>query len=298
MRFFHVRVRIGVRAAAGLWLIQAVMLWNAPAAEAVIQPGARAPEFSLPIYGRDSAERFSVGADAPTTCLLVFVKPGDKHLPAAIAVLNDVLTRYPQLDQRLRRAVILSRFDSDEEISAVAGGLKAGTEAALDWPLVLDRDDRLYHGYRIIATPTVVIVGADGRVADVHPGYDTGLENHVRVALGRMLGVEMPAFATATPRKPDMNLQMGRRMAARGLWDKALGYYRKAAAAGPLPPEAQLELAAVHLELLQFDEFDQMIGALILEDPVLIRRKNQLLERAELLRAQQAATPAPPRVTR
>lgn len=273
-----------------LGIVMAVMLMSPPPAVAVIQPGEAAPPFSLVPHGGGAAVSLDPATSA--TWLLLFVKPDDKFLEAAVGSLNDLFARYPDMKTRSRQALLVSRFDDEKELAAV---IKA---AGTGWPLLLDRDNSLYHGYKIIATPTIVIVGPDGCVAAVHPGYDTGMEQHVRLTLGKMLGVELPAYAMGKPEKPNMSLQMGRRMMARGLWDKARDYFTQAAKEGPLDEMARLELAEIHLELHEFDVFRQMLAEIPAGTPELVEKKSQLLQRAQVLQQQVESIPVPPKVMR
>ena len=57
-------------------------------------------------------------------------------------------------------------------------------------------------------------------------------------ALAKARGITLPEAVTGTPDKPNMTLQVGRRMAARGLWEDALKYYTEAARKIPLPAAA------------------------------------------------------------
>lgn len=276
---------------AGVFAVLLVaLLLSPPPAVAVIQPGEAAPPILLTPYG--GGETFVLDKSASATCLLLFVKPDDKYFESAIGTLNDLFVHHPAMKPRLRRAVVVSRFEDDKALAGMAKTI------AGEWPLLPDRDDSLYHSYKIIATPTVVIVGPDGLVAAVHPGYDTGLQQHVRVALSELLDVPLPAFAIKEPEKPNMALQMGRRMMARGLWDKASDYFAQAAEAGPLDGLARMELAEIHLELLEFDVFRQMLSEIPAETPALVVKKSQLLQRAQVLQEQSESTPVPPKVIR
>ena len=115
--------------------------------------------------------------------------------------------------------------------------------------MLFDEDDVAYRGFKMIATPTIILTNAQQVVRAVHAGYDPGMPQDVRRALAEVLGVELPEAASKKAERPNMALQLGRRMAERGLWDRALKYYRKAAEEEALPQAAQIELAEIHLEI-------------------------------------------------
>ncbi len=276
-----------LRARAGLTaLLWLGALLPAAAARAVIQPGEVAPSIEL----QDLNDQ-TLRLDAPGTgvAVLLFTKPGDRHTSAAVAAINGILAQHPEIDRRATRRAILSRLRNDDQIAA------AGERIGPGWPLLLDRDDAAYGAYRIIATPTLVIVGADGLVSAVHPGYDPGMAQAVRLALAAALGVELPAAATQAAAPPNMDLQMARRLAARGLWERALEYYDR------LKPEdvtdaVRVERAAILLELGRLEDALADLTAVPADSPHAARAE----ELRRLVTEKQAgdAAPAPPAVTR
>ncbi len=260
-----------------------VLLGPAATALAVIQPGEPAPRLRLP----DLAGRQHV-IDGSTTdsLLMVFVKPDDHHTSAALAELGKMFTQWPQLGTGVRRLVVLSRVGDQLEPARRALAAHPG------WTVLVDREDRAYRDYRMIATPTVVLVGPDRKVVAVHAGYDPGLIQDVRLELARLLGVELPATATGAPPPFSMELQLGRRMAARGLWERALHYYERAAEAGPLPPSARVELAVILIELERLDEAEALLTELGSKAP------GAAAAARRLERARAASPPPPPPVSR
>jgi len=271
-----------------LVLMALFVMLPASAAQAVLQPGEPAPPFSLPATG---GARFTLDRATTGTVLLVFTKPGDKYTAPALRALEGMIAKYPPLGQGLRIAVVLSRLDDPGQVKAFQ------KQAAPQWPVIADENDELYRGYKIIATPTVVIVGDRRTVAAVHPGYDPGLVDDVRLALARARGLTLPEAMTGAPAKPNMALQMGRRMAARGLWEDALKYYGEAGAHGPLPPEAQLELAEIHLEMNHADAALAIVNGL---SPEMKReeRAQKIVQRAQALKTGGSGKPKPPLIKR
>ncbi|MBX3727603.1 MAG: tetratricopeptide repeat protein [Candidatus Sumerlaeia bacterium] len=193
--------------------------------------------------------------DAPTTgpVVLVFLKPGDAHAARIVEDLHALRGRDERLARSSSVVAIISRFPG--------GGAPALPTFPKDWRVLHDTQDTLYTAYRIIATPSVAVVGSDKRLVGFHPGYGPALAAAIRRDL--MLAIDgAGALVTPTPSRDGMNVQMGRALARRGLWERALGYYRKAAEEGELSAEAQLEMATLHLELGERDDALRLLEAL------------------------------------
>ena len=289
----------GVRTARRAWrglgrLALRLALWAALAlpaagARAVIGVGETAPSFTLQgLDGQVHAQDEKTSGNL----LLLFIKPEERYTTETLASLDHIFTRIPQLARNLRRWIVVSRIQPGVDL----GPLKKTLQASPGWNVLLDEDDALYNAYRIIATPTTVLVGSDRRVKATHPGYDPGLEQDVRLALAEQEGGTLPPTATRPAAPPDLQLQMGRRLAALGIYDRALKYYEQALNKGPLPPEVQLELAEVYLGLNRPDQAIQTLQAIPKDSPA-AARVGPLLEQANKLKAgHPEATPRPPRI--
>lgn len=272
----------------GLALALLASFLTAMAAQAVIQPGEEAPAISK----RTSAgSGFVVDKKTNDTVMLLFTKPGDKFTVDALRGLERMFDKTPELLKGMRVAIVLSRVAGDDKVKAFE------KQAATKWPVIADGDDALYKSYRIIATPTIVIIGGKRTVAAIHAGYDLGLVGDVRAALAKARGLALPESMTGKTARPNMALQMGRRLAARGLWDEALKYYDQAAKQEPLAPLAQLELAEIHVEMGNADAALKLIEALpaeLKEDG----RAKKVAERARELKTGHGEAAKPPVVKR
>jgi thioredoxin-like negative regulator of GroEL len=85
-------------------------------------------------------------------------------------------------------------------------------------------------------------------------------------------------------------------MAARGLWEQALKHYQQAAEEEPLAPEAELELARIHIEMRQLDRAEEILKKWK-ADPRYEQPAALLMSRVNVLKGP-PAKPQPPRVTR
>jgi len=258
------------------------------APKAALTPGEKAPDFELRTR-RGQMVRYDASVTSPA--LFLSVKPAERYTSQTLSALNETFEKFPQLGNGLFRWIVVSRIEGEDETLFHNGEWTEG------WGVLLDPDDTFYKDYRIIATPTITVVGEDHVVVAVHPGYDTGMVQHVRIALAKLLGVELPQTVTQKAEKPNFNLQLARRMAQRGLWDKALMYFEKAMEQGPLPPEALLELAESQIEVGQAKEALETLDS-IPDGSVDPSRIESLKSRAQKLDTRDQEPNQPPKIFR
>jgi len=267
-------------------------LWGATLAAVALASAAAAPSSALvglPAPALDAAGVVvaAEGAEGTSKPLaLVFSKPDDAHTKDAIAAIGSLHHLHPRLRDGSRTVLVLSRLGA---------GMGAPTAAPPEWRVLRDTADSLYASYGIIATPTVVVVGADGRVASVHAGYNANLAEALRRDL--TVAIDGPeSLGAPTPTPGIMDVQTARMLAKRRMWERSLEYYRKAAARGPLPCEIALEEVAVHLELRQAEEAVKLLDAMG-EAGACGTRAGELRERARAIgESKPAGAAAPPKV--
>lgn len=257
-------------------------------AQAVLQPGQDAPPLDLK---ESSGIVYHLDEKTSEPVLLVFARSQERYTTASLQALNDIFDKHPKLEQGLKRWVIFSGGDAAQGIEHIR------SIAGQRWAIMLDPKNEMYQKYKIVATPTVVLVGQDRRIKAVNPGYDLGMENNVQNALAQVLSVSLPEALLKQPPKPNMMLQMGRRMAARGLWERAVEYYGKAMEHGPLSVDAQLELAQIYLEMERPDEAMRILNQIPSDSPAMARAE-PLLKRARALKEKASETPQPPKIIR
>ncbi|MCL5270030.1 MAG: tetratricopeptide repeat protein [bacterium] len=281
------------RAAIPLLLLAGFVLMGsiASAAQAALARGDDAPVLDLKDAGGEARK---LDATTTDTVLLLFLKPGDRDTSATIGALDAMLAKSPPVPGKLRRWAVLSRMDNPAQQTA-----PINRRLGPNWTLLLDAADKAYHEYKIIATPTVMVIGPDRKVAEVNPGYDPAMENRIRLALGKAGAIQLSRWATEAPPKPNMELQLARRLASRGLYDSALNYYRQSIAKTPATDDVKLEMAAIHIRVNQPDEALKLTGEIAAGSP-LAPRAAQL--RGEALKLKAGAAPAqspqPPKVVR
>ncbi len=214
-------------------------------ARAVIEPGSVAPKLQLPDSKGGSVDLLTSG----TVTLIVFAMTTDRDTSATLASIESMMVKIPRIANSVRRRIVAVRVKRDihAQASQYANvGQKLRREG---WRLLIDREDRAWNAYGIIASPTTVVVGRDGKIAATHPGYDSDLAADLRRALAEATGIELGDAITGNVVQPDLNITMGRRMAGRGLWDRAIPYYERVLEAGKLVEEDRLDMARIYLEL-------------------------------------------------
>lgn len=173
---------------------------------------------------------------------LIFSKPDDAHTKDAVEAIQELHQRHTHVRDGSQTVVITSRVKTTPGSTTVT--------IPPTWRQLSDTQDTLYAAYHIIATPTLVIVDADNKIVGIHPGYSAALAGAVRRDL--LAAIDGPeSLNAATPTPGIMDIQMARALAKRRLYDRALKYYRSAAAAAPMPCDIALEEVAIHLELRQ-----------------------------------------------
>ena len=262
--------------------------FSAFAAHAVLTPGEPAPSVALKDI-RGDLHTLDARTTAPT--LLLFTKPGDRHTSEALAALNDLFAKHPGLRKDLRLWTVVSRMDG------AAKAALARQPAPPEWTLLLDEADAAYRAYRIVATPTVVLVGRTQTVEAVNPGYDLGMEGRMTGEVARVMGFALPAPAPEKASRARMYVLMAGRMAARGLWEQALAHYEQAARDEPLPPDASLGMARACIEVGQLDRAETILRELP-ADAVDPEQVTLLTNRVRVLREAKPEPGQPPRVTR
>lgn len=275
------RARAMVRAAGVAVAIIAV----AARAGGESPPGAIAAGGRAPALDGPGVVVVNAGDDATSRpLLLVFAKPDDVHTKDAMEAIAELHARHPHTREGSGAVLVWSRLGD--------GAPPITIQAPAHWRVLRDGNDVLYAAYHIIATPTVVIVDAQGTIVGVHAGYNSGLAQAVRRDL--LVAIDGPDSVNApTPTPGIMDVQMGRALARRRLWERALEYYARARADQPLPCDIALEEVDIRLELRQPEQAVALLDSL--KDPApCAARVTALRERARAIAAGEPAPAAKP----
>lgn len=184
--------------------------------------------------------------------VLTFVNEADSNSARVIQQLKELNTRQEELFKQARVVIVLTRVNGEMKLDP--------GQLPKRWTIIQDLDDSYYVEYHVIATPTIVVAGTNGKIVAFHAGYSPGLMAAVqRNLLTEIHGTE--AVRTAAP-PASLELQLGQRFAERQQWDRALPYYRKAAEKDALDPTAKLEMARILVEMQEFDEATALLDEL------------------------------------
>lgn len=267
------------------WLVLTIML--APGASAALGVGKLAPMMELPDL---KGETHSFAEFTSKPMVLVFVKPEDRYSSVTLGAIEGMYARRAELTKNVPHLVVISRLRGKMIPAELISFLEEH-----NWRIFVDEADKAYRAYEIIATPTVLLIDQNGRVVLGSAGYDVGLVRDLRENLGRIQGLANPHM-NSRGEKPNMALQMGRRMAERGLWDKAKLYYDKVREDGALAPKAQVEYVVILIEAGLWKEAGTELDAMAVdaESAAEVARLRALLESGR----SDTSTPAPPRVNR
>jgi tetratricopeptide (TPR) repeat protein len=206
--------------------------------------GKKVPEFSATdIAGR----MFHYKPGEGKVLVAIFLSAGQKGSTRAAAEIEMILTK---LDPNTEGLVVVVAVDD-------ANGDPCFPPKQ-DWPtkdshIFLDTEYRLWGKFGIIATPTVVIGGKDGKVLWVEAGHGYNFAPVVRARLNQALGIAQeisPEDAgrvktvanTTVAARVKRHLQMSKILLEKGRFESAIAEVRKAKGLDPNSVEATLEL--------------------------------------------------------
>lgn len=231
--------RIG-RWVAALAMLPMVLLAGVSGADTTLV-GQQAPRFG------DIQKLLSEAReDAPTTgpVILLFTRENDSHSRRALEQLTTLKKRNGDLFRQAHVVVFQSLMGRQSPLLR--------DEIPEGFVYHADEGDRLLSEYRVIATPTAFVLSESGKVLGFHPGYSPGLA----LAIQRDLLLEIQGRTEVRTPAPPMSSEhvMARRLAERGMKERALVYYRQAAEREDATPEILLEMTRLLVELEEWEQ--------------------------------------------
>jgi peroxiredoxin len=141
--------------------------------------GDIAPDFTLSsIEGKN----VSLSDDKGKTVVLIYWRTDQDYSAAALKDIKDILKRY-----RDKGVEVISMVSGDDEPQKVH---KSAKDLEVDFPVLFDKDRKVYGDYGIRVYPATVIINRDGKIAyDIsgHPvTYRVTLEGHLGYVLGEI----------------------------------------------------------------------------------------------------------------
>jgi len=220
-------------------LLFVVGLYCAPKAAAAfknVQVGSEAPDFRLKDI---SGNELSLDAHKKEKALiLVFFATWSGR---SLEELRDIQKLVPELEPKGLKVIAVNvdhEHMTDEDFKAVRG---KAAEMKLSFPVVFDPGLDTYRGYGVVAVPSTAILGEGGVIRHAVNGYPSFVLAEMREQVEVLLGLRKPEAAVAakadTAYKPNrkalLNYNLGRRLYASGMADKAEQKLATAAAADP-----------------------------------------------------------------
>jgi tetratricopeptide (TPR) repeat protein len=215
------------------------MLFAIPQAGAAfkyLKAGMEVPEFSLKTLEGQEYTLAQVKGQ-PATLVVFFATWSPRSTPA----LEDAQKLYAQYaDKGLRvLAVIVNRLSLGPDDRRQIGELQDSLKLTI--PVVIDANLESYNAFGVVATPSIAVLDAEGKIVHEAASYLRSTGDDIRGSVEVLLGVrEAPkadAVAAKPVFKPDAKAQrhysFGRTMFQRGNRDKAMEQLEQAAAADP-----------------------------------------------------------------
>ncbi len=253
-----------------------------------LHAGEAAPFFSLST--RDGSVHNLDRVSTPT--LLLFLNPSDPFTSPSLTAFHEIFDANPAEARKIRRWVVLPRQQRMSEVRRLEAAISG------DWTVLLDSEGKVFPTYRIVATPTAVLLEGGRRIRQVYAGYDHNMARRVQADLNRFFNVEAAPKKTVELLTPtQLILQLARRLASRGLWESALDFYLEVEAKESLPPLAQIELAEIYMEMEMPDKAIEVLQK-VKAPPEEQQRVALLLLRSQEIKAGKLVEPKPPAVTR
>lgn len=227
------------RACAALFVAAAV-LHAAPRAAAAfrnVQEGTEAPAFRLKDLsgGEVSLDQFK----SDKAVVLVFWATWSGR---SVEELKDVQKLVAEFGAKGMKAVAVNVEHEHVTAEDVASIKAKVEEMKLTFPVALDAGLETFRGYGVVAVPSTAVLGEGGIIRSAFNGYPTSAHLEVRQQVETLLGLRKeeagPVAAAAAPaykppRQALLNYNLGRRLYAFGMADKAEPKLAAAAAADP-----------------------------------------------------------------
>ena len=228
-------------------------LYAAPKAAAAfrnVQAGAEAPAFKLKdLSGNDvSLESFK----SDNAVLVVFWATWSSR---SLEELSDVQKLVAEFGPKGLKAVAVNvehEHATDEDMKAIR---EKAASLKLSFPVVLDSGLETFRNYGVVAVPSTAVLGPGNVLREAHNGYPSFVFLELKGQVEGLLGLrKAEAVAAAKPdtgykpaRQALLNYNLGRRLYAFGMPDKAEPKLKAAAAADPKWAAPNVLLGDVYL---------------------------------------------------
>ncbi len=219
-----------------------------------ISAGEEAPSFNLKSTEGGS---LSLNQQKGTVTVIIFWRTDQERSILALKDANDILKNYKGKGMQ-----VLGIIEDSDDIKLAK---KIIAENGMTFPLLIDRDRKVYSDYGIRVFPTSVIVDREGAIAyDIpsHPlTYKTKLRGYIKKVLGEINESELKDVVsphTAGTDQGSLEAQRQYNLALKftesGLLDMAVNSVTKSIEARPDMLKAHILHGFLHLELKDTDQ--------------------------------------------
>ncbi|MHC4959803.1 MAG: peroxiredoxin family protein [Planctomycetota bacterium] len=212
-----------------------------------LEPGERAPALRLTSLDGNTEQRYDPPGqgDAPPLVYVVFVTGGQKTSGDALRDIAAVLKAAKDWPRGVRALAIASGKPSDAGAKALQAVLPP------DGPIlpVLDGDDAAARAFGVIALPTTFVIGPDGRIAAVLPGWSATYRKRLDDASRRALGLEVakPRRTSREQTRAERLTRLAANLVERRRFREAASQLTMACAAAPKNADLRTRLGEILL---------------------------------------------------
>jgi peroxiredoxin len=144
------------------------MVLSTPFAATAAEPGKPAPDFTLKSLG---GKNLKLSEMAGSVVLINFWASWCGPCREEMPLLNSLHNKYEPL------GFTVLGVNVEQDVKGAKGFLE---NFPVDFPVLLDSDNRVSEQYKVIAMPTTVVVDRDGNMRFLHQGYKSGDEAKYR----------------------------------------------------------------------------------------------------------------------
>ena len=149
-------------------LLAAFTVLSTPYSVTAAEVGKPAPDFTLKSLG---GQNLKLSEMAGNVVLINFWASWCGPCREEMPLLNSLHNRYEPL------GFTVLGVNVEEDVNGAKGFLK---NFPVDFPVLLDSDNRVSKQYKVIAMPTTIVVDRDGNMRYLHQGYKSGDEAKYR----------------------------------------------------------------------------------------------------------------------
>jgi tetratricopeptide (TPR) repeat protein len=259
------KIRNFVAAAAIVLTLSSVIYGAASASARRIQQGATMPEFSAV---DTEGKPFSYKRSSSQALMLVFLSSQQKRSQKVIEDIKSVLSDIPA-DKltSLQVAFIMQNVDNREFIASIQ------KDSPVEMQIIGDKQYKIWGKFGVIATPTVLISDAAGKVLCVKPGHTYDFAPVIKFRLFQSLdipngissddvsGVRTVANSTM-PAKAKRHLQMAELLSRKNRFSPAIEQAQMAYEIDPNSAEVALMLGELLCQTGQPQEAVKLVNSL------------------------------------